>query len=76
MNGSLAPKAIPARRVFRWMCGHLSWFHSYYVPEGTDPDDPRLSPVLAKDLAGLPPAYIVTAGLDPLRGDASPMPSD
>ena len=48
----------------------LNWFHSFYVPEGTDPDDPRLSPLLAKDLAGLPPAYIVTAGLDPLRNDA------
>jgi acetyl esterase len=48
----------------------LSWFQKYYVPEGTDPDDPRLSPLLAKDLAGLPAAYIVTAGLDPLRDDA------
>ena len=48
----------------------LNWFHSFYVPEGADPDDPRLSPLVAKNLAGLPPAYIVTAGLDPLRADA------
>lgn len=48
----------------------LSWFHRYYVPEGVDPDDPRLSPLSAKDLSGLPGAYIVTAGLDPLRNDA------
>ena len=42
-------------------------FHSYYVPAGVDPADPRLSPVEAKDVSGLPPAYIVTAGFDPLR---------
>lgn len=48
----------------------LGWFHHYYVPEGVDPADPRVSPLSAVDLSGLPGAYIVTAGLDPLRGDA------
>ena len=42
-------------------------YHSYYVPAGVDPADPRLSPIEAKDVSGLPPAYIVTAGFDPLR---------
>jgi len=32
-------------------------------------DDPRLSPIEAKDVTGLPPAYVVTAGFDPLRED-------
>ena len=48
----------------------LSWFLRYYIPDGVDPADPRLSPLSARDLTGLPPAYIVTAGLDPLRNDA------
>ena len=48
----------------------LNWFYRYYVPEGMDPSDPRLSPLNAADLTGLPPAYIVTAGLDPLKDDA------
>ena len=40
-----------------------------YVPEGTAPADPRLHPGRAADLSGLPPAIIVSAGLDPLRDD-------
>jgi acetyl esterase len=44
-------------------------YHSYYVPAGVNPADPRLSPIEAKDVSGLPPAYIVTAGFDPLRED-------
>lgn len=48
----------------------LCWFHRFYIPEGMDPADPRLSPLSASDLSGLPGAYIVTAGLDPLRNEA------
>ena len=31
--------------------------------------DPRSSPLMRRDLSGLPPAYIVTCGFDPLRDD-------
>jgi acetyl esterase len=48
----------------------MNWFQSLYVPQDADPADPRLCPLEARDLTGLPPAYIVTAGLDPLRSDA------
>ena len=34
-----------------------------------DPARPELSPLLVPDVAGLPPAYIVTAGLDCLRDE-------
>jgi acetyl esterase len=49
--------------------GSLDWFMGHYIPRDADPKDPRLSPLLAEDLSGLPPAYIVTAGFDPLRDE-------
>jgi acetyl esterase len=37
------------------------------LPPGIDLDDPHISPIRAKDLSGLPPTIIVTAGFDVLR---------
>lgn len=37
-----------------------------YLPNESDAGDSRASPLLTQDLAGLAPAFIVTAGLDPL----------
>ncbi len=47
----------------------MDWFTRLYCPDLKHRTDPRLSPLLAKDLAGLPPAYVVTAGFDPLRDE-------
>ena len=44
----------------------MQWFFEHYAP---DQDDPRAAPLRAADLAGLPPALILTAGYDPLRDD-------
>lgn len=48
---------------------HMTWFVDHYAPPGVDRADPKLSPLLADDLSGLPPAYIATAGFDPLRDE-------
>jgi acetyl esterase len=47
---------------------NLQWALANYASPGTDLTDPRLSP-LRGDVAGLPPAYIATAGFDPLRDE-------
>ena len=47
----------------------MDWFWKAYVPAGTDLADLRLSPLLAEDFAGLPPAFVLTAGYDPLRDE-------
>ncbi|AOL09257.1 MULTISPECIES: alpha/beta hydrolase [Burkholderia] len=47
----------------------IAWFERHYVLDGTDREEPRLAPIRAKDLAGLPPAVILTAEFDPLRDE-------
>jgi acetyl esterase len=38
-----------------------------YLPDPADRSDPRVSPLLADVPAGLAPAYVATAGFDPIR---------
>jgi acetyl esterase/lipase len=47
----------------------MDWFLGHYAPDEASWTDPKLSPLLASNLAGLPPAYITTAGFDPLRDE-------
>jgi acetyl esterase len=46
-----------------------TWCQDHYMPPGTDRSDPRLSPLRAENLSGLPPAIVVTAAFDPLRDE-------
>jgi acetyl esterase len=41
----------------------------YYAPAGIDPGNPRISPLRAPDVAGLPRTLIHTAEFDPLRDE-------
>jgi acetyl esterase len=46
----------------------IRWFRDHYLGSA-DGSDWRASPARASTLAGLPPAYVLTAGADPLRDE-------
>jgi len=47
----------------------IRWFRDHYLNGAADIGDWRASPARAKTLIGLPPAYVLTAGADPLRDE-------
>lgn len=47
----------------------MDWYKGHYLSRPEDALDPRVSPLLASDLGGLPPAYVAVAGFDPLRDE-------
>ena len=47
----------------------MEWYRRQYLRDDADGDDPYCSPILASSLAGLPPAFVVTAEYDPLRDE-------
>ena len=47
----------------------IKWFCNHYLNGAADIDHWKASPARAKTLAGLPPAYVLTAGADPLRDE-------
>jgi acetyl esterase len=47
----------------------IKWFTGLYLNSTADSNDWRASPARATTLAGLPRAYVLTAGADPLRDE-------
>lgn len=49
----------------------IQWFDDCYVNQPEDLHHPGVAPLLAEDFSNLPPAYVVTAGFDPLRDEGA-----
>ncbi|MGL5002905.1 MAG: alpha/beta hydrolase, partial [Casimicrobium sp.] len=47
----------------------MQWYWRHFAGSDINASDYRLVPTRAASLAGLPPAYLITAGCDPLRDD-------
>ncbi|HEV2727835.1 MAG TPA: alpha/beta hydrolase [Solirubrobacterales bacterium] len=64
---------MPSRRLFGdgflLTKPDMDFFEDTYLPPGADRGDPRVSVLRAGDHSQLPPAYVATAGFDPLRDE-------
>jgi acetyl esterase len=48
----------------------VAWYHHHYTGGVHEAgSDPRISPLLCRELSGLPPALVITCGFDPLRDE-------
>lgn len=49
----------------------MQWYIAHYLGPDQDRRDPRVSPLFAPDHRGAPPAFVQTAGFDPLRDEGA-----
>lgn len=47
----------------------MDWYKGHYLADPAQATDPRVSPLLADDVSGLPPAYLTVGGFDVLRDE-------
>ncbi len=68
LHGFTSPSAEENAQAHPLNTAMLPWFYNQYVPEGEDRTNPSISPIYG-ETAGLPPATVILAEIDPLRSE-------
>ncbi|MFM2057820.1 MAG: hypothetical protein RLY71_2205 [Pseudomonadota bacterium] len=63
---ALAPSHTSKGQGYLLTADSIRYYRAHYIADEADWSDWRASPLLRDDLAGLPPALVLTAGFDPL----------
>ena len=66
---ALAPSHRSNGQGYLLTADSIAYYRGHYIEDEADWSDWRASPLLAPDLARLPPALVLTAGYDPLRDE-------
>jgi acetyl esterase len=69
--GGHYPSLVENATGYLLTADEMTWFTEQYLPAGQPVADPRVSPLRTTDLAGLPPAIVVTAEYDPIRDEGN-----
>jgi len=68
--GGAYPSTAENGKGYLLTTDEMAWFADQYL-DGQPAADPRVSPLRASSLAGLPPAVVVTAQYDPIRDEGN-----
>jgi acetyl esterase len=66
---AVAPSHTSNAQGYVLTADSIAYYRGHYVPERAQWGDWRCSPLLHPDLSRLPPAFVLTAGFDPLRDE-------
>jgi acetyl esterase len=66
---AVAPSHTTNGQGYMLTADSIAYYRGHYMPERASWDDWRASPLLHPDLSRLPPAFVLTAGFDPLRDE-------
>ena len=70
LTGSM-PSHKALGKGYRLTTELMDWFMNHYFSQGGDRGQLIASPLFADDFAHLPPAFVLTAGYDPLKDEGS-----